>query len=108
MIATKLVGSYFKQHPQQITPKINQWISSNNIWLQRTALLFQLKYKEDLDTDLLRHIIEPLLGSDEFFINKAIGWILREYSRTDQDWVIDFVEQHLLSKLSKKEALRLI
>jgi len=107
-IANKLMGEYFKTHPQKIKPYINKWLESDNIWLQRSALLFQLKYKEDLDKQLLTNIIHSLLGSKEFFINKAIGWTLREYSRTDPEWVIDFVEATPLNSLSKREALRIV
>ena len=107
-IAAKLMGEYFKKFPEQRGFYVKKWLSSNNIWLQRCALLFQLKYKENLDTVLLSSIINSLLGSKEFFINKAIGWILREFSKTNPTWVIEFVGKTALSNLSKKEALRLI
>jgi len=87
---------------------VKKWLLSNNIWLQRSALLFQLKYKENIDTVLLSATINSLLGSKEFFINKAIGWILREYSKTNAIWVMEFANKTALSSLSKKEALRLI
>ena len=107
-IAVKLVGAYFNSHPENRSKCIQQWLDSNNIWLQRTSLLFQLKYRQQLDTALLTEVIQSLLGSKEFFINKAIGWTLREYSRTDPDWVISFVESNTLHPLSEREALRLI
>ncbi len=107
-IAYKLMGQYFKLYPEQIETYINKWLNSKNIWLQRSALLFQLKYKEDLNTELLSLIINRLLGSKEFFINKAIGWVLREYSRTAPSWVIEFVNKTALHPLSKREALRLL
>jgi len=108
-IANRLMGGYFKTYPEERQKYVDKWLASNNIWLQRSALLFQLKYKSELDVELLEYTIQPLLGSKEFFINKAIGWVLREYSRTDADWVWDFVERTpRLSNLSKKEGLRLI
>lgn len=107
-IATKLVKAYFKKFPGQRDKTIEKWLSSENIWLQRTCLIFQLLEKEQTDLKLLEHVINSLLGSKEFFINKAIGWILRDYSRTDSDWVIDFVERTALEPLSKREALKLI
>lgn len=107
-IATKLIGSYFKVYPDQRVTFVQRWLSSNNIWLQRAALIFQLKYKKELDTDLLSTAVNALLGTNEFFINKAIGWVLREYTRTNPQWVIEFVERTDLSKLSRNEALRLI
>ena len=107
-IAVKLMGAYFKLFPEQREFYCNKWLASNHIWLQRSALLFQLKYKHDIDYTLLSNTINYLLGSKEFFINKAIGWVLREYSRTKPDWVLDFVEKTPLNPLSKREALRLI
>lgn len=107
-IAVKLMGAYFKMYPEEIEMYIEKWLKSNNIWLQRCALLFQLKYKEEFDTNLLSYIINSLLGSKEFFINKAIGWVLREYSRTNPKWVLDFADRTELNTLSRREALRLI
>ncbi len=110
LIATNLVGGYFKLYPNEINSITDKWMKSENIWLQRTCLIFQLKYKENINTELLNRFILPLIGTDEFFINKAIGWILREYTRTNPEWVIKFVEKHdkELSNLSKREALKLI
>ena len=107
-IAVKLVGEYFKMFSDQRDGVVKIWLESNNIWLQRSCLLFQLKYKKDLDTIFLAYVINALLGSKEFFINKAIGWVLREYSRTDPEWVVEFVKSTNLSSLSKREALRLL
>ena len=107
-IASNLAGPYFKIFPEQIEPIVEKWMTSENIWLQRSTLLFQLKYKDELDTVLLENIIPRLLGTKEFFINKAIGWILRSHSRVDADWVVDFVDRTALSNLSKREALKLL
>ena len=107
-IAAKLMGEYFKRYPEQREIYVKKWLSSNNIWLKRSAILFQLKYKDQVDTKLLTHVITSLLGSKEFFINKAIGWMLREYSKTNPAWVLDFTNKHQLEKLSRKEALRLL
>ncbi len=107
-IAPKLVGEYFKLFPKQRNKVVEKWLTSNNIWLQRSAILFQLKYKDKIDTDFLVEIIKYLQGSKEFFINKAIGWILREYSKINPQWVLDFVKNNTLDKLSQKEAIRLL
>ncbi|OQY03774.1 MAG: DNA alkylation repair protein [Bacteroidetes bacterium 4572_117] len=108
MIAVKAVGSYFKTFPDKRNEIVEKWLASGNMWLKRTSILFQLHYKEDLDKEFLSYVINSLLGSNEFFINKAIGWILRHYSRTNPEWVIDFAENTELHKLSQKEALRLL
>ncbi|MCB9195423.1 MAG: DNA alkylation repair protein [Flavobacteriales bacterium] len=109
VIATKAVGDYMKKFPEQRKKYVEKWCNQDNMWLRRTAILFQLKYKKDTDLKLLTYAIENNLGSKEFFINKAIGWVLRDYSRVDADWVLNFVENHpALSNLSKREATRLI
>lgn len=107
-IATKLVGQYFKNFPSERDFYVHKWLQSGNIWLQRAALIFQLKYKTNIDTTILTTAIHHLLDSKEFFIDKAIGWILREYSKINPKWVVDFVEKTALSNLSKREALRLL
>ncbi|BDD12210.1 hypothetical protein FUAX_46420 (plasmid) [Fulvitalea axinellae] len=107
-IASNLVGNYFRKYPDERERLVQRWLDSGNIWLQRSALLFQLKYKSDLDTELLTATIEILLAGNEFFINKAIGWILREYGKTNPQWVLDFADKHKLSPLSRREALRII
>ena len=107
-IAAKLMGVFFKKFPEERVICVDKWLKSGNIWLQRSALLFQLKYKQDTDTELLTSTINSLLGSKEFFINKAIGWVLREYSKTNPEWVESYVYQTELHSLSRKEALRII
>ena len=107
-ISVKLMGEYFTKYPDQRDSLIEKWIASGNMWLQRSALLFQLNYKEELDTEFLTYVINSLLGSKEFFINKAIGWVLRQYSKTNPDWVIDFTGKTKLANLSNREAFRLI
>ena len=107
-IATKIIKSYFKKFPDQRDASIERWISSGNIWLQRTCIIFQLLEKEKTDVPLLRHVITSLLGSKEFFIDKAIGWALRDYSRTNPEWVMNFVKNVALHPISKKEALKLM
>jgi len=105
-LSPKILGKYFKLYPEEIEKNTQKWILSNNIWLKRSAILFQLKYKETLNTDLLYRIIVPLSNSKEFFINKAIGWILREFGKTNKEWVINFVKKNKLSNLSVREALK--
>ncbi|NQY67076.1 MAG: DNA alkylation repair protein [Flavobacteriales bacterium] len=107
-IAPKLVGAYFKKFPEERDKIIKHWLASDNIWLQRSCVIFQLKYKHELDTIFLDYVINQLLGSKEFFINKAIGWMLREYGKTNAAWVVDFAYRTELHSLSRREALRII
>jgi 3-methyladenine DNA glycosylase AlkD len=105
-IAANLVGSYFKKYPEIIHSKTADWMDSENMWLQRTCLIFQLKYKSQLDTALLESFIFKLKDSKQFFIRKAIGWVLREYSKTNPEYVKNFVQNNSLSGLSRVEALK--
>lgn len=107
-IATRVAGDLFRNYPELIIPVTKKWMASDNLWLQRTSILFQLKYKSLTDIDLLFKFIKTLEGSKEFFINKAIGWALREYSKTDPQIVIKFVNSHNLAPLSKREAVKVI
>lgn len=107
-IAANLMGEYFKKYPETKKHYVEKWIASGNMWLQRCALIFQLKYKNEVDTELLSYAINSLVGSKEFFINKAIGWALRQYSRVNPTWVMDFANNTALANLSRREALRLI
>jgi 3-methyladenine DNA glycosylase AlkD len=107
-ISATLVGNYFKKFPEQIPLITEQWMQSGNIWLQRACLIFQLKYKNETDTRLLSSFIKPLAESKEFFIAKAIGWALREYSKCNPGWVTNFVQKNTLQPLSKREAIRRI
>jgi len=106
LVAGKLVSIHFQRFPELRDKYIGKWMKSGNIWLQRTCILFQLHYKENTDVMLLGKIIMSLAKSDEFFIQKAIGWALREYSKTDAKAVVNFVENNELSKLSNREALK--
>ena len=105
-MAKNLVGPYFKKFPEKKDEYIEKWIQSDNIWLQRSCILFQLAYKEDTDVELLFNIIIRLKDIDEFFIQKAIGWALRQYARIEPKVIKDFVKNNELSSLSEREALK--
>ena len=87
-----------------------KWSKDEDFWLRRLAIDHQLGRKEKTNTDLLKQIIINNLGSNEFFINKAIGWSLRDYSKTNPKWVKDFIQKHKdqMNKLSIKEASKYI
>ena len=107
-IAPNIIGKFFKMYPEMIHEVTTNWMKSGNIWLQRACLLFQLKYKQSIDTALLYSFIEELKSSKEFFIQKSIGWILREYSKTNPAEVLRFVESTELKPLSRREALKIL
>ena len=105
-IATGSLGVHFKRYPRVRKKYLAKWRKSDNFWLRRAAILFQLGYKKDTDFVLLCDIIRENLGSQEFFINKAIGWALRQYTRVDPQGVRDFVAATPLQPLSAREALK--
>jgi 3-methyladenine DNA glycosylase AlkD len=107
-LAIHVVGHLFERYPDLRPDWIGRWRVSDNLWLRRTALLFQLRYKRATDTALLFDLIEANRASREFFIQKAIGWALREYSKTDPDAVAAFVAEISLAPLSRREALKWI
>jgi len=102
----KIVGHIAMKYPEVKDSIIRRWIYSDNIWLKRISIIFQLKYKEKTDKDFLKEAILNNSQTDEFFINKAIGWALREYSKTNKEWVKDFIENNSLSNLSVREGSR--
>ena len=71
-----------------------EWSKDSNIWLKRVAILYQLSLKEKVDKQSLERILVNNLGDSEFFINKAIGWALRDYSKYNQEWVREFIKQN--------------
>jgi 3-methyladenine DNA glycosylase AlkD len=105
-IAKYLLGGYLLQFPGELDAIIERFSNSENRWLNRSAIIFQLSYKEKTDFDLLKSECEKHKDSKEFFIQKAIGWALRDYSRFNPKGVLDFVNSTNLKPLSVREAIR--
>ncbi len=106
LLATHIVGALFLNYPDQTQEYIMRWRQSDNIWLIRSSLLYQLKFKQQTDTKLLFEIIKENQADNEFFIQKAIGWALRELSKTDGESVVSFIEQQSIQGLAKREGLK--
>jgi 3-methyladenine DNA glycosylase AlkD len=105
-LAKYLLGNYLLQFPEETDSVILKFSNSENMWLNRSAILFQLGYKEKTNFDVLKSVCEKHKTSTEFFIQKAIGWALREYAKTNPEAVSNFVSSSNLKKLSEKEALK--
>jgi 3-methyladenine DNA glycosylase AlkD len=105
-VSSNLAGAWFGKFPDDIPDRTRKWMDSGNIWLQRSAVLFQLKYGHKTNQDLLFGFIKELADSKEFFIRKAIGWSLRQLAKTNPQEVLDFVDKQPLSELSRREALK--
>jgi len=108
VLAKYLVGGYLNKYPNERLKIINHFSSSELMWLNRSAILFQLSYKAKTDFELLKSECEKHKNSNEFFIQKAIGWALREYSKYNPKGVMDFVSIANLKPLSAREAVRKI
>lgn len=95
---------------QRVKNLMLTWSKEDNIWIKRSAIEHQLGLKDQTDSELLEQIILNCFGSDEFFINKAIGWALRDYSKTNPNWVKAFLGKYKnqMSDLSIKEASKYI
>lgn len=89
-------------------PLLREWSVHPDFWFRRAAIIAQLPAKSATDTRLLAEVIEPNLAEKEFFIRKAIGWALRQYARTEPEWVREYVDGlgERLSPLSRREALK--
>lgn len=111
-VAVNRVGPILRADPAAVAPTIRSWARDPELWVRRTAVLAQLKARSATDTALLAEVLGAnLQGSAhgrDFFIRKAVGWALREYSRTDPAWVVTFVTEHesQMAGLTRREALR--
>ncbi len=93
-------------HPEPTAKQVRAWGASSDMWLRRLAILSQLGRRDRVDRALLVDVIEPNVADPQFFIRKAIGWALREVARVDPAWVRTFADEHELSPLSRREALK--
>jgi 3-methyladenine DNA glycosylase AlkD len=107
-IASNRIGPILLSHHEILTPVIRGWATDDDLWLRRTAILSQLTFRDRTDLALLRDVIDPNLADSSFWIRKAIGWALRQYARTDPEWVRATVAEYgdRLSGLSRREALK--
>ncbi len=110
--ASHRVGSVLLADRAAAEPVIRSWATSRDRWLRRAAIICQLGHRERTDVALLDDAISAAIGEREFFLRKGIGWALREYAKTDPEWVRRFVAEHgegsqaPLSPLSRREALK--
>jgi 3-methyladenine DNA glycosylase AlkD len=105
-LASNYLGRYLRLFPIQRETVIKSWRKSENRWLRRSCLIFQLRYKSQTNFELLKSLILEFKHEKEFFIQKAIGWSLREYAKTNPVSVRNFVEESGIQGLAKREALK--
>ena len=107
-IAPAGLGHILSAEPKPMGAMMRGWAGDENIWRRRAALLCQLGFKEDTDLALLYDCIRACMGHREFFVQKAMGWALRDYARTDPGEVRRYVDANgsCLSRLTRREALK--
>jgi 3-methyladenine DNA glycosylase AlkD len=107
-VASHRIGPILQNHPISMRRKMLSWSKSNDLWKRRSSIICQLGFKQSTDLELLYACIQPSLGSREFFLQKAIGWALRQYAWTDAAEVKRYVRLNSkrLSPLSRREALK--
>ena len=105
---SSIAGDVLRRFPAVRQETATRWMTHESLWLRRVSVIFQLKYKTETDTALLERAILANCDTTEFFLNKAIGWALREYSKTDAAWVRAFIASHTLHPLSVREGSKYI
>ena len=107
-LLSKIIGDVVNRNKELKTLMLEWSKKENNIWLRRVAILHQLSFKENVDKLLLETILEDNLSDGDFFINKAIGWALRDYSKVNPEWVRKFIEKNRseMANLSLREAMK--
>ncbi|NOJ00156.1 DNA alkylation repair protein [Vibrio kanaloae] len=106
LLASHIVAALHINHTAQTQDYISRWRVSDNIWLRRSALLYQLKFKQQTNESLLFEVIKENQADEEFFIQKAIGWALREFSKTNANSVESFIDQQNIQGLARREGLK--
>lgn len=109
-IAIHLVGNLLRIYPDKMKNVLNAWIVDDHLWIRRTAILAQNRFKSDTDQAMLFDFCRKCLHEDVFWIRKAIGWALRDYSKSNPEAVRRFVEQHRedMSGVTLREAVKYI
>ena len=105
-IAPAGLGHILSVEPEPMGVAMRAWARDENIWRRRAAILCQLGRKRAMDLALLYDCIGSSAGHPEFFVQKAMGWALRDYSRTDPDAVRRYVAAMgpALPRLAQREA----
>ena len=106
LLSSNVVGKFGQRFPEKMLDVIEEWSEEKSFWLHRATIIFQLRYKKQTNLNILSSQIIRFQSNKEFFIQKAIGWSLREYAKTDSNWVKNFVEENCIKGLAKREALK--
>ena len=87
---------------------LRKFSTDPNMWVRRSAIVSMVRIKDAVSSATITKVLERNLGTSEFFINKAIGWFLREHYFYDQKYVIGFCKKHQLNRVAQREVDRAI
>ncbi len=106
-LAAHVVGGLVATH-HDLVGTMDRWISDDDRWIARTAILHQLQYRDDTDAERLFAYVDERCADTDFFIRKACGWALRQYARCEPDAVLAYVSDRgeRLSGVTRREALK--
>lgn len=107
-VAGGIISQVYLHERSTLRPIMKAWIDDGDMWIRRSALLSHLKHRTDTDEVQLFDFCRRRMHEKEFFIKKAIGWVLREYAKPRPEAVRAFLlaEKDNLSGLSFREAAR--
>lgn len=103
-IASNYLGRWARIYPEKARETFEKWRYNDSFWLQRSCLIYQLKYKDEADSAYLEDLIRQMNSNKEFFIQKAIGWSLRQLSKYKQEEVIRILANNPIKGLALREA----
>lgn len=107
-LATHMIGHLIELEPERGLALMDEWIMDEDMWIRRTVLISQLRRKTQTDAERLFSYCALRMDEKAFFIRKAIGWALREYSKVAPEAVFAFLQEHAhhLSGLSYREGAK--
>ena len=109
-LAADVMGSLVERFGE-LTATLDRWAVDDNFWIRRSAmlsLLVPLRRGDPRHFDRFAGYADAMLGEREFFIRKAIGWVLRETAKRQPDLVADWLtpRAHLASGVTVREAVK--
>ena len=107
VLSSNVLGKFLLRH-KSLCSHMDHWIEDEFLWIRRSALIFQLRWKKETEEERLFGYCKKRMHENNFFIRKGIGWALREYSKYNPQGVIQFLKENAssLSRLSYREANR--
>lgn len=93
-ISKDILGEYLLRIPELTKTIMNLLIHSNNTWKIRAAILFQIKYHEKTNQEMLFSICEKFINTTNFYIHQAIVIALKQYKKYNSEAINYFITKH--------------